>query len=501
MKNSSSYHKNYHVHFQHLKCDNLSSCRKAPEEDHTDLEDSQTDKEQSLPSGPSARHCSDPALPSNDESIALAGTTVKEEKEVAEDSLSDDTPCTAVDSFDESRDVSIGATEEPSARGDTTEKDSDEEDRHANSETEDLDLEIKENDENMLEETSAGGKKDTADIKPEEKMQEESEEQDVVIRRGSGAIWDELQSVICEIIEEAESRQTEQKPAREGAADEGCVIQHDKAGDEEEHIAKISEEETVEADGGGGEKEAEVRIEIAKESTGTSDEKLQDAKMQQELEEKETKSTKTKELDERRHHGREEIVSVEKDNSDKERDDEPQEKTPSIDQVRSEVKELKEGQKYEKRDTNLVGAGRKLVVSKHPKVYQVKAVPVVPPKPQHCRITALTLRQQQQQRERRDTERGRENLTKVPTEADAVCGGEQGKDGDEGGGKKEKPTLRGGERERERRRDGEDNSMRDTNRNSPLSMCFDEAVAIATMRREKEKGCEKERQREWGNEV
>lgn len=498
MKNSSN-HKDYLVHFQHLSCDNLSSfCRKTTEEDHTDLEDSQRDKQQSPPSEPSTHHCSDYPLPSNDESITLVGMTVEEEKVMGDNSLSDDTPCTADDSFDQSKDVSVGATEEPSVGGHTTERDYDGEDR--NNEMEDLDLEIKEHDENMLEKTSAGGKKDTTDIKPEEKEQEESEEQDIVSCRGSGEIWDELQSIICEIIEEEENRLTEEKLARERAADEGCMIQHDKAGDEEEHIAKISEEETMEADGG-GEKEAEIRIEITKESTRTPEEKLQDTEMQREFEEKETKSTKTNELDERQHHEREETVSVEKDNSDKERDDEPQGKPPSIDQVRSEVKELKEGQKYEKSDINLVGAGRQVVVSKHPKVYQVKAVPVVPPKPQHCRITALTIRQQQQQRERRDAERGRENVTKVPTEVDAVCGGEQGKDGDEGGGKNEKPILRGGERERDRRRDGDDNSMRDTNRNSPLSMCFDEAVAIATMRREKEKGCEKERQRERGNEV
>lgn len=485
------------VHFQCLKCENLSFfCRKATEEDHIDLEDSQSDKEQSPSSEPSTHHCSDDPLPSDDESITLPGETIIEEKVTCDNSLSDDTPCTAVDLFDQSSDVSEGATEEPSARGDTTERDNDGEDSDANSnEMEDLDLEIKENDENMLEETSAGGKKDTADIKLEEKMQEESEEQDIVICGGSDEIWDELQNVICEIIEEEESRQTEQKRAREGVADEGCMIRCDKAGDEEEHIAKISEEETVEADEGEA-KDAEVRIEIAKESSRTSEEKLQDTEMQEEFEAKETK-----ELDERHHHGREEMDSVEKDNSDKERDDEPQGKPPSLDQVRSEGKELKEGQKYEESDSNLVGAGRKLVVTQHPKVYQVKAVPVVPPKPQHCRITALTLRQQQQQRERRDAERSRENLTKVPTEVDTVCGGEQGKDGDEGGAKKEKPTLRGGEKEKERRRDVDDNSMRDTNRNSPLSMCFDEAVAIATMRREKEKGCEKERQREWGNEV
>ncbi|KAM8838552.1 uncharacterized protein ACB058_015242 isoform 1-T4 [Synchiropus picturatus] len=84
---------------------------------------------------------------------------------------------------------------------------------------------------------------------------------------------------------------------------------------------------------------------------------------------------------------------------------------------------------------------RTLVVSKTPwvKVYQAKAVPVVPPKPQHCKIAAMTLRQ------------------RLSEQVD------------------------------------EERESKAADRNSPLSMCFDEAVAIATMRREK-----KERQWEWG---
>lgn len=146
-------------------------------------------------------------------------------------------------------------------------------------------------------------------------------------------------------------------------------------------------------------------------------------------------------------------------------------------------------------DSSLNAVGRMVVISKHPKVHQVKAVPVVPPKPQHCRITALNLRQQQQQqeqhRDRLDSDIGKEAMMKAMIQQDDICEGEHEKDRDNGGREKEKPKLRGGER----------GGGGGVSRNSPLSMYFDEAVAIATMRREKEKECEKERQREWGNEM
>lgn len=487
-----------------------SICSKATEEDRSVVEDSQSNKEQAVTSEASTHCCADSPLPSNDESTTMAGVMVEEEKEVVDNSHSDDAPRYADASFEESRDFSVSATEQHGtcARGDTEERKSDGEDRNAYKEIGDIYqemvLEIKENDENMWEEVSEEGSEVVADIKSKEKMQEGSKEQDIAICRTSSEIWDGLEDVICEVMEEEESKQIEKKGARESVAGEGNMIQHANTGEREEQI-KVSEEKTLKVDEGGA-KEAEVRIEIVKESTETTEEKLPDKDMQQECEEKETNLTKTKELDEAiqgkhaindetQHRGREEVASTDKD---KERADEPRRNPQSIDLVRSDMKELKEGRKCEESDSNQGGVGRKLVISKHPKVYQAKAVPVVPPKPQHCRITALTLRQQQQQR---DADTGRENSQKVPTEQDTVCGGEQGRDGDEGKGIKEKPTLRGGEKERERRRDGDDNATRDTSRNSPLSMCFDEAVAIATMRREKEKECEKERHREWGNEV
>lgn len=148
------------------------------------------------------------------------------------------------------------------------------------------------------------------------------------------------------------------------------------------------------------------------------------------------------------------------------------------------------------RDRGLKAVGKQLVISKYPKVHQVKAVPVVPPKPQYCRITALTLRQHQQDQHRdgRDSDRGKESTMKVVSQQEDNCEGEPEKEGDKGGREKEKPKLRGGKK---------DGGV-DVRRNSPLSMCFDEAVAIATLRRkkdEKEKEYEKERQRDWGNEM
>ena len=142
-------------------------------------------------------------------------------------------------------------------------------------------------------------------------------------------------------------------------------------------------------------------------------------------------------------------------------------------------------------DGGLKAVANKTVISKHPKVHQVKAVPVVPPKPQHCRITALTLRQQQQEqyRDRLDSDRGKETKMKVVMPQDDVC--EHEKDGDKWDREKDKTKVKGGEKE----------GGIDVRRNSPLSMCFDEAVAIATMRREKEKEYEKERKRDWGNEI
>ncbi|KAI3374246.1 hypothetical protein L3Q82_006097 [Scortum barcoo] len=416
--------------------DQLENNRKSKvtEEDRGAMGDTESDKEQPLTSESSTNHCTEFPMPSDDESQAVANVTVEREKgEVVDETH-----------VEESRDSEhVGG-------------DSDEgEDRKACNETEDrckeVALEIKESDGNTWEAT--------ADKEHEEKMQEGVGEQ--------------------EMIEDEESEKAEKKGGRGSVAVDGDMI---KDGEEEEQIAKFSGEGVLEADGGG---------------TDETEEKLTDSGT-----EKETNSPKTCDeesqgklavSDRAQLHDREEVVSKEKENND--RADERRRTPRRADKQPKEVREPKEDRKHEESDAGQGGVGRKLVISKNPKVYQVKAVPVVPPKPQHCKITALTLRQQQQQRERRDADRGRESTAR------------DGDDGDDEGrghaAKRERPALWGGEGSW---RGGGTGTTAPpgtpNNRNSPLSMCFDEAVAIATMRREKEKECEKEkeRHRDWGNE-
>ncbi|KAM4552602.1 uncharacterized protein PAE49_016015 [Odontesthes bonariensis] len=337
--------------------------------------------------------------------------------------------------------------------------------------------------ENMGEECVEGGSEGEAGKNPEGSKERQSS-----ICTNSD-IWNELEDVVCEVIEDEESEQ----PEMEAAAAQADVV---KDGDEGEQTAAASGEKMVEADGGETNK-SEVRVEDEEESVegtlGT------DPMMQEESEEDEmdlpTRSELEKVTQEKRafneeaqHHDRGEVVSkeTEKEKNDSERDGEQSTEGPSVDkkqpEIRSDIKELKESKKCESSDSSLGGVGRKLIVSKHPKVYQVKAVPVVPPKPQHCKMTALTLRQQQQQR---DADKGRDNAPRAPAEQDRVSAEEQTRDGDdESAERKERLTL---PRDKERRRDGAEGAARDATRNSPLSMCFDEAVAIATLRREKER--------------
>ncbi|XP_068587443.1 rho GTPase-activating protein 30 [Cebidichthys violaceus] len=500
----------------HWGRDQLENNRQSKATEEDVMEDSQSDEEQPLPPEASTFCYADFPPPSDDESSAVAELKIEEEADMFDIYLSDYPPCHEVPhasqedtvdiSSEEFRDFAVSATEQP-----TKERDRDEEeDSELNKEIEDICQEmvpgIKESDDNMWEESTEEGNEVIAGGKHEEKMQGGDKEQD--IWRTGGETCVELEDVMWEVIEVEESKQVEEMDA--SVAGEGDMIKGVRVGDEEVPAAKVSVEEMLEVDGGET-NEAEVRVEVVEESTEKVEDKLTDPEMQREFEEKEANLPKTSELedpmqgnDEAQHHEREEVVSKEKehnDDDDKDRADEQRGTQPSVDkqlkEARCDVRESNEGRKCEESDSSQGGVGRKLVISKHPKVYQAKAVPVVPPKPQHCKITALTLRQQQQQRDQR------ENTARVPTEQDKVWVG----DGeDEGRGRKERPTLWGGEkgeRERERRRDGEENATRDSSRNSPLSMCFDEAVAKATMRREKEKECEKEkeRQREWGNEV
>ncbi|KAM9458631.1 uncharacterized protein ACWYII_010612 isoform 1-T3 [Salvelinus alpinus] len=201
-------------------------------------------------------------------------------------------------------------------------------------------------------------------------------------------------------------------------------------------------------------------------------------------------------------------------------------KTPTIEEREEDLKEIKinsknkyegENEAMDSKVASEKGVGRVLVVSKQqtpPKVYQARSVPVVPPKPHHCRITALNLRQQQHQRERRETDRDsgkgkvhrtlgqqdKERKMEGKPEDDKVSETERGwnEDGeDEGRGKKEAQS--GGVRER--RRDVDEGGVKDMMKNSPISMCFDEAVAMGIKRGREKEGSEREKKKERGYEV
>ncbi|KAK2822784.1 hypothetical protein Q5P01_022849 [Channa striata] len=405
--------------------------------------------------------------PPPDENTLESSTTtnLKVEEEKGElDNVHSDYSSQQTDScvvvIQETEDFCEESTEDPRACvGDDAKKSESEEegDRKEHEETvaisEEMVVETPGNDENLLEEPTEEGGEEITDNNYEDKVQEDGKEQDGASCGTSDVICDKPQDGMFEENELAES---------DSAAEEG-----------DEHREEQEEESKT-----------DFRIDVEEESAEEAEEKITDAEMHQEFEEKETLLPKTSDGDEEidgtcafddeaRHHDREEAISKEQDTEHEEFNGDEHLRTPPSAQrrqreVKPDVKPLPEHG-----DSSPAGVGRKLVVSKNPRVYQVKAVPVVPPKPQHCKITALTLRQQQQQqRERRDADRGRENATKVLTEQDRACAGEQGRDGGEG-----------------------------RDRNSPLSMCFDEAVAIATLKRGKEKECEKERQRERGGEA
>lgn len=442
-----------------------SFCSRTAEEELSVTDDNQSDKEKSPTADVSAQCCVAFPLPTDEDT---------EEKKVA-----DNYPPCYTDScaaqeigdvlLEESRDFS-------DKERDRDEGDDRRECKETEAVSEEIVIEIKENHTNMCEEPTEEGGEVMTDKIHGEKMQEDDKEQDRAVCRTGSGIWDELEDVTCEVIEDEESEQAE----REGVARQQDVGEEDL----EEKLMEVEED---------GPNKTDVRTEVEKESMETTDEKLTDPEMQQESVEQETCLLKISDVEKAveethacndgvQHHNREEVGSKEPEKEDKDKADEQltlAKVQKQLKDIKPERKKLQEGQKYEESDISQGGVGSMLVVSKSPKFHQAKAVPVVPPKPQHCKITALTLRQQQQQRERRDAE----NMLKVLTEQDKVCAGH------------------GGERERERRRDGDEGATRDTNRNSPVSMCFDEAVAIATMRREKEKVCEKERQREWGSEV
>ncbi|KAM6989816.1 uncharacterized protein LKV04_009409 [Tautogolabrus adspersus] len=478
----------------------------ATEADPSVVEDTQSDEEQSHTLEASPLGCLEYPTASSEESSSLADVKVEEKRESVYDPQTDYPACCAFFKQEETSEVpleefgdfSVCVIEEPRSHVRGDDDDEDEERVSKDDLSQEMVVGVEEGDDNMKEETIMDDNEQTDEKKHEGTMQEYCNEEE-------SAIWDELE----DIEEDAGITQC----SRESVVGE----EDTQVGEEGEQRESTSGEKKVEERG-----TTETEVSLEKKAT---EEKLPDPEEQQVCEQKETNLPNTTELDEAiqkkcaiskeaMQNDREEGVSKEREeeNHDKKRCDEQQITIKSIDKeliiVKSGTKAMKDSEKYEGSDSPKGGVGRKLVVSKQPKFYQVKAVPVVPPKPQHCKITALTLKHQQQQRDRRDADRGRENTLIVPTEGDHDCAGGQKKDGDdesEGEGKKEQPEQRGGERERERRRDLDESLTKDTNRNSHHSMNFEEAVAIITMKREKEKEDEKEkekeRQKDWGNEV
>lgn len=336
-------------------------------------------------------------------------------------------------------------------------------------------------DKNAREIPSEQGTTNRHSLGVEEKVRQESNRLDAANRRTGSDIWDELEDVVCEVIEEEESRQAEKQKEKERFSDQLWDPSAIRAEEPNKHMAVVFEDALIECDG--GETEGEVQLET-REDPKTTEGNVSDQQGEQLFEEI---SSEPKESDDgisaqaRLHHCEGLLV--------KEEDKEEQKCANSGSQApRSNVTKLKEAASVEYTEG---GVGSKLVAFKNPKIQQVKAVPVVPPKPQHCRITALALRQQQ--KERGEPDRGGDVSTRDPVDQGAMCSN-LGKDW-RCSGTKEGPTLRPEEADREQK------AARDSSRNSPLSMCFDEAVAKATMRREREKEHEKERQREWSTEV
>ncbi|XP_058496696.1 rho GTPase-activating protein 30 [Solea solea] len=435
----------------------------ATEDDVHTMEEGRTDREK--PSNPEQHCCVEFPLPSNDELQIIEVDEGDENVDEDDDPPAYDPPCHVEE---ESRELLCDGEETTEGHTEDGEDKSVETDMLC----QEMALEVQESDENLTERPALGGQEGTAEEKGEEKTQEAVEEEDSAGVCGGG-IWEQLEDVVCEVIEDEESELVQREAVAGG-------------GDEQRLNDSGGEIEQVE---GAGTDEREVRGQLEGQPPETTEEKLTEPEMQQDLKENETCLPETRERleaiqgnNEAQFHDRDDVVR--KEENEKGRCDErfttcadKRQKEPEVVKVKCEERDSRQGGG---------GVGRKLVISKHPKVYQVKAVPIVPPKPQHCKLTALTLRQQQQQQQQQRDRGSREIPPVLLAEQVKVWdAAEHGRDG-------------GGERWRERRDEG---ATRDTSRNSPLSMCFDEAVAIATLRRGKERECEKERQREWAGEV
>lgn len=552
-----------------LNCLYLSSiCSSGIEEDVVDAstaEEDPDDTEKSVTSDPSTTCCVElppPRTERNDETGTVAGIKLEEKREVVEkycndgqtsagrfDDAADTTNCHAVScaaqAVEVSRQISVRATVEEG------ESDEGEEGK----------VEGEINDSFRGREERQGIRPEMPEAAVEDREEEEHEnqtqgggtEQDDTLCGMRCEVWDEIQEAVCELIEDEESQ-----AASEGATGERDVTGDAvKAGEEEEQTETekagvlCKEKKTSEEDDVAREDKEEDVIIRTEDKTEAMEELLEalvieedDPEMQLDVEIQEIISPKkrSKEADgeiqlkraikeeekmQLPKHNRETGDSEEQEKESKDKRRAPKEQLQtlsSVDDKEKGQKEVKQSDELKSEESDsgqgaVTGVDRKLVASKQPahKVYQVKSVPVVPPKPQHCRLTALSLRQQQQQQRQRERRSDAENSLRVTTEQDKssdreakaerdkASAGEQGKDGagehESVRGKRERQVLKGGEREK--RREGDEGGTRDATRNSPLSMCFDEAVAIATMRRGREKESEKERERQWdwGHEV
>ncbi|XP_051990011.1 uncharacterized protein LOC127649109 isoform X2 [Xyrauchen texanus] len=141
-------------------------------------------------------------------------------------------------------------------------------------------------------------------------------------------------------------------------------------------------------------------------------------------------------------------------------------------------------------------------------LYRVKAVPIVPPKPQNSKLTAFTLRHRYSQVvdtakpdetdvQHIENKKQRENEKTEETDETTENVKKQLKETDVDGMSREDGTMQEREDPRERQgtwdggkdwgKDVIKETEKEVKRNSTISMCFDEAVARATVKRSREK--------------
>lgn len=234
------------------------------------------------------------------------------------------------------------------------------------------------------EDTPETAEGDTGGMFEERTQEGDSEEESDVC---SSSIWEQLEDVVCEVIEDEEDEMVQR-------GSEGNAEERDEK--EVEDLEGITRQEGVEGGGGRGATETEVREDVETEpmdTTGDTNASSEGQKKKVGLPEIQLEKKTVNE--ETTRHDREDAAEN-KSNAYGGADE-------LLNKPQVEYKQVKElefdGLKPQSVDRDTLsgrGVGRMLVISKNPKIYQVKAVPVVPPKPKHCKFTALTIWQQQQ---------------------------------------------------------------------------------------------------------